>query len=49
MKLFSKENLWRSLRLPVIALALILVILYLGGQKNFGAVQYAQFILDGLR
>src|SRR3990172_5626883 len=49
MKLFSKENLWRSLRLPVIALALILAILYLGGQKNFGAVQYAQFIVDGLR
>ena len=49
MKLFSKENLWRSLRLPVIALALILAILVLGGQKNFGAVQYAQFILDGLR
>lgn len=49
MKLFGKEIRWQSLRLPGIALALVAVILYLGGQKNFGLVQYSQFILDGLR
>lgn len=49
MKLFGKKIRWQSLRLPGIALALVAVILYLGGQKNFGLVQYSQFILDGLR
>lgn len=48
-KFFRKENLWQSLRLPGIALALVIAILYLGSQKDFGAVQYTQFILDGLR
>lgn len=49
MKLSATENRWKSLRMPAIALALIAVILYLGAQKNFGPVQYAQFIADGLR
>lgn len=49
MKFFNKDIRWQSLRLPVFALALAALILYLGGQKNFGVAQYSQFILDGLR
>jgi branched-chain amino acid transport system permease protein len=49
LKFFSKENRSQSLRIPGVLLALVIAILYLGSQKNFGAVQYTQFILDGLR
>ncbi len=32
-----------------VTLALLAAILYLGSQKNFGPLQYAQLVLDGLR